>query len=222
MQEKTSSPTPSSPDIASLDIASDADVLRHSRLEDIQALAIGTLLVALGVTLFQHAGLLSGGTAGIAFLLHYVGGWSFGVAYFVINLPFYWIAWKHMGRAFTLRTALSVGLVSILCDWLPHHLVLAMIDPWLAAVLGGVLMGNGFLILFRHSASLGGLGILALIAQRKLGWRAGHVQMAFDALIVSSALLTVPLDRVVMSIAAALVLNLVIATNHRPGRYVAQ
>jgi uncharacterized membrane-anchored protein YitT (DUF2179 family) len=99
MQEKTSSPTPSSPDIASLDIASDADVLRHSRLEDIQALAIGTLLVALGVTLFQHAGLLSGGTAGIAFLLHYVGGWSFGVAYFVINLPFYWIAWKHMGNS---------------------------------------------------------------------------------------------------------------------------
>jgi uncharacterized membrane-anchored protein YitT (DUF2179 family) len=83
-------------------------------------------------------------------------------------------------------------------------------------------MGNGFLILFRHSASLGGLGILALIAQKKLGWRAGHVQMVFDALIVSSALLTVPLSRVVMSIIAVLVLNLVIATNHRPGRYVAQ
>jgi len=72
------------------------------------------------------------------------------------------------------------------------------------------------------SCQPGRAGNSGLIAQKKLGWRAGHVQMAFDALIVSSALLTVPLDRVVMSIIAVLVLNLVIATNHRPGRYVAQ
>lgn len=184
-------------------------------------MVIGTLLVALGVILFQHVGLLSGGTAGIAFLLHYVGGWSFGAVFFFINLPFYVLAWRHMGRSFTLRTAVAVALVSVFCDWLPKQFVVAMIDPWLAAVLGGILMGNGFLILFRHRASLGGLGALALIAQKKLGWRAGHVQMVFDALIVSSALLTVPIERVVMSIAAAIVLNLVIAINHRPGRYVA-
>lgn len=196
--------------------------LRHTPLEDLQALLIGTLLVALAVTLFQHAGLLSGGTAGIAFLMHYLGGWSFGLAYFVINLPFYWIAWRHMGRAFTLRTLAAVVLVAVMSDWLPRHLVLASMDDWLAALLGGVLMGNGFLVLFRHQASLGGLGILALLAQKKRGWRAGHVQMAMDAAIVAAALATVPLPRVALSIAAALVLNLVIATNHRPGRYVAQ
>jgi hypothetical protein len=43
-----------------------------------------------------------------------------------------------------------------------------------------------------------------------------------DAAIVCAALATVPLDRVALSVAAAVVLNLVIATNHRPGRYVAQ
>ena len=212
--------TPSAPSPAP--VVLDDDVLRHSHLEDVQALLIGTLLVALGVTLFQHTGLLSGGTAGIAFLMHYVGGWPFGVAYFLINIPFYWMAWRHMGRAFTLRTVAAVATVSMLCDWLPRHLALAMLDPWLAAVLGGVLMGNGFLILFRHQASLGGLGIVALIAQKQRGWRAGHVQLAFDAVIVTSALLTVPLQRVVMSIVAVVVLNIVLATNHRPGRYVAQ
>lgn len=197
-------------------------ILRHTLLEDIQALVIGTLLVALAVTLFKAAGLLSGGTAGIAFLMHYLAGWPFGIVFFVINLPFYWVAWRHMGRAFTLRTVAAVVLVSVLADGLPQHLVLASIDPWLAAVLGGVLMGNGFLILFRHHASLGGLGILALLAQKKRGWRAGHVQMAVDAVIVAAALATVPLPRVLMSVLAVVVLNLVIATNHRPGRYVAQ
>jgi uncharacterized membrane-anchored protein YitT (DUF2179 family) len=200
----------------------DPSTLRHTPLEDLQALLIGTLLVSLAVTLFQHAGLLSGGTAGIAFLAHYLGGWSFGLAYFVINLPFYWLAWRHMGRSFTLRTLAAVVLVAVMSDWLPRHLVLASLDAWLAALLGGVLMGNGFLVLFRHQASLGGLGILALLAQKKKGWRAGHVQMAMDAAIVCAALATVPLDRVALSVAAAVVLNLVIATNHRPGRYVAQ
>ncbi|HEY0819508.1 MAG TPA: YitT family protein [Rhizobacter sp.] len=200
----------------------DPSTLRHTPLEDLQALLIGTLLVSLAVTLFQHAGLLSGGTAGIAFLAHYLGGWSFGLAYFVINLPFYWLAWRHMGKSFTLRTLAAVVLVAVMSDWLPRHLVLASLDAWLAALLGGVLMGNGFLVLFRHQASLGGLGILALLAQKKKGWRAGHVQMAMDATIVCAALATVPLDRVALSVAAAVVLNLVLATNHRPGRYVAQ
>jgi uncharacterized membrane-anchored protein YitT (DUF2179 family) len=37
----------------------------------VQALVTGTLFVALGVVLFRHAGLVTGGTAGIAFVLHY-------------------------------------------------------------------------------------------------------------------------------------------------------
>lgn len=205
------------------DPAAPADpALQHSLLEDLQALLIGTLLVALAVTMFKHAGLLSGGTAGIAFLLHYAGGWPFGAAYFVINLPFYWLAWRHMGHSFTLRTFAAVLLVSALSDWLPQHLGFARLDPWLAAVLGGVLMGNGFLVLFRHRASLGGMGIVALLLQQTRGWRAGHVQMAVDAAVVCAAIATVPWPRVALSVAAAVVLNLVIATNHRPGRYVGQ
>ncbi len=196
--------------------------LRHGPLEDAQALLIGTLLVSLAVAMFRHAGLLSGGTAGIAFLVHYAGVASFGLAYFVINLPFYWIAWRHMGRAFTLKTLAAVTLVSVLGDLLPRYIAFSLLEPWLAAVLGGVLMGNGFLILFRHHASLGGLGILALLLQKTRGWRAGYVQMAVDAAIVVAAIATVPWPRVAMSVLGAVVLNLVIATNHRPGRYVAQ
>ena len=44
--------------------------------------------------------------------------------------------------------------------------------------------------------------------------------LLFFALL--GTLLTVPLPRVLMSVLAVVVLNLVIATNHRPGRYVAQ
>ena len=65
---------------------------RHSLFDDLQGLATGTLFVALGLVLLRNAGLLTGGTAGIALVLHYASGWRFGLLFFVINLPFYALA----------------------------------------------------------------------------------------------------------------------------------
>ena len=83
-----------------------------------------------------------------------------------------------------------------------------------------MLAGIGLLILFRHGSSLGGFSILALLAQERLGWRAGYVMMALDACVVVAALLVVPPLNVLISAAGVVVLNLVLAFNHRPGRYL--
>ena len=55
---------------------------RHTRSEDALALVTGTFFIALGVLFLGQARLLTGGTAGIAFLLHYAAGLSFGQAFF--------------------------------------------------------------------------------------------------------------------------------------------
>ena len=65
-------------------------------------------------------------------------------------------------------------------------------DPRYAILAGNLLIGIGVLIVFRHSASLGGFNVLALLAQERLGWRAGHVQMGFDVAVVLLALTVVP------------------------------
>ncbi|ACB32673.1 protein of unknown function DUF161 [Leptothrix cholodnii SP-6] len=202
--------------------AASAAVTRHSRFEDLQALLSGTLLIALAVLMYRHAGLLSGGTAGLAFLGHYASGWRFGTLFFLINLPFYWLAWRQMGRAFSVKTFLAVLLLSAESEVLPQLISFRTLEPLYAAVMGGLLMGTGFLILFRHRASLGGVGILALALQERRGWRAGHVQMAVDVMIVAMALWLVEPQKVLMSIAGAVALNMILAINHRPGRYIAQ
>ena len=69
----------------------------HKPYEDIMAMLLGTLFVALGVTFYTHAVLLTGSTAGITLLLNYLTGWGFGVWFFAINLPFYYLAIKRMG-----------------------------------------------------------------------------------------------------------------------------
>ncbi len=198
-----------------------AATLRHAWSDDLLALGTGTLFIALGLAMFQRAGLLTGGTAGIALLAHYASGWPFGALFFAINLPFYLLAWKRLGPAFALKTFASVSLLSLLATAVPHWADIARVDPWFAAVGGGLLMGAGFLMLFRHHASLGGLNVLVLWLQQRFGWRAGWVQLGIDATILAASVAWVEPRRIGLSIVGALALNLTLALNHRPGRYAA-
>lgn len=194
----------------------------HSLLEDIQALVSGTLLFAFAIVLFRQAGLLTGGTAGMAFLGHYASGWSFGALYFLINIPFYIFGLLALGKGFTLKTFCAVALLSLYSEVLPLWIHIESINPVFAAIIGGLLAGAGLLMLVRHRASLGGLGVMAIYLQKKRGWSAGTLQMIADGFIVCGALAIVEPTRVALSILGALVLNMVLAINHRPGRYFGQ
>lgn len=192
----------------------------HSLFEDAQAILTGALFVAFGITLLKHAGLLTGGTAGLAFLIHYATGWNFGVVFFALNLPFYGLALRTLGRPFMLKTLAAVGAMSLLADLLPRLVTFSHVDPLFAALMGGFLVGAGLLMLFRHKASLGGINVLAIHLQEQRGWRAGAVQMALDCAIVAAAFAVVEPRLIVLSIVGAIALNLVVAVNHKPGRYL--
>ena len=194
---------------------------RHSAFDDAQALLTGVLFVAIGLALFRQAGLLTGGTAGIAFVLHYAAGTPFGLAFFLINLPFYVLAWRRMGARFTLKTFAAVTLLSLVTEALPGWWALQWVNPGFAAIAGGLLTGAGFLILFRHQASLGGINVLVLWLQERFGWRAGHVQMAIDVAILLAASGWVDTPRLAWSVLGAVALNFALAVNHRPDRYLA-
>ena len=192
----------------------------HSLSEDIQALLVAPLFVAFAVMLFRQAGLLTGGTVGLAFLIHYASAWPMGAVVFAINLPFYVFAVRALGWEFAVKTFVAVSLLAIYTEVLPRLISIRSIDPLFAAVMAGFLTGVGLLILIRHKASLGGLGVMAIYLQNSRGWPAGKVQMAADVLIVGGALLVRDPLSVGLSIVGALALNLVIAVNHKTGRYV--
>lgn len=194
---------------------------QHSLLEDAQGVIAGSMLASLGIVLLSGAGLLTGGTVGVAFLAHYLGNVSFGTAFFLINLPFYYLAYRRMGIAFTVKTFITVGLTSFLSSWLPHLLVFTHINPVAAACFGGVLVGAGMLALFRHRSSLGGFGILALYLQDRFGWKAGYIQLCFDAMVLTASFFLASPFIILCSVLCAVVLNLTLAVNHRRDRYIA-
>jgi uncharacterized membrane-anchored protein YitT (DUF2179 family) len=193
---------------------------RHSVIEDVQAIAAGSMLAALGVTMLAAAGLLIGGTAGLGFLVRYSTGLSFGLVFFALNLPFYWLAYRRMGLAFTVKTFSAVALTSVLTEVLPTLIGFDHLHPVAAALFGGLLIGMGMLAPFRHRASLGGFGILALYLQDRFGWRAGVVQLGLDLLVLALSFFVANPAVIFFSILAAATLNLTLAINHRTDRYV--
>lgn len=192
----------------------------HSLFEDAQSLLVAPLVAAFALLLLKEGGLLTGGTVGIAFLIHYASGWPLGAVLFVINLPFYALAVRAMGRDFTVKTFIAVSLLALYTELLPQWVALQSVDRLFAAVMGGFLAGIAILMLIRHRSSLGGLGILVVHLQNTRGWRAGKVQMAADCLILAAAVFVRDPLSVALSIVGAGALNLVIAVNHKAGRYM--
>jgi uncharacterized membrane-anchored protein YitT (DUF2179 family) len=112
-------------------------------------------------------------------------------------------------------------MLSVISIYLPQYVSFATLNPAVGAVLFGFLSGSALLALFRHGASLGGVGIMALYIQDKTGFKAGWTQLIFDACVFAIALTLRDVTTVAWSFLGALVVNLVIAMNHRRDRYIA-
>ncbi|QFT82131.1 hypothetical protein FIU89_16010 [Roseovarius sp. THAF27] len=201
--------------------STDPPTVPHSPIEDAQGIALGVLLCGVGIHILTTVGLITGQTAGVAVILSYLSGWSFGVVFFLINLPFYALAYGKLGLEFTIKSLVSVGLLSLVTDFLPLGFTIEHLHPALGAVIFGATVGMGLLAMFRHKSSLGGLGVVAFWVQEKTGFRAGYVQLMTDAVIFTVAALLFPLSVVGWSLLGALVLNLVITFNHNRKRYIA-
>lgn len=195
-------------------------VVPHRFYEDVLAMLLGTSMVALGVSIYAKAMLLTGGSAGLALLISYASQQDFGTVFFVINLPFYVLAWLRMGWRFTLRTFVAVGLVTLFSRLTGQWIAFAHVDPVYAAVMAGILCGNGLLMLFRHHTGLGGLNILALYIQERVGLRAGLFQLGVDLAILAGSYFVLDASQMLLSVVSAVVLNMVLAINHRSDRYL--
>ena len=192
----------------------------HTTQEDWIAILIGTFLTAQGVFFLQSASLLTGGVAGLTLIITQVTSLSFGTLFFLINCPFYLMAWKRFGKQFAIRSVVSGALVAIFTDHIGKFMQISTVNDLYNAVLGGLLIGLGMLILFRHRSSLGGFNILCLYIQDRTGVSIGKTQLAIDCVILVISYFFVSPWVILYSIIGAIVLNLILAMNHKPSRYI--
>lgn len=194
---------------------------QHSKIEDALAMLIGTFILSFAMVLLKQAGIMTGGTAGLSLLIHYITDIQFGILFFLINIPFYYFAYKKMGLALVLKTFIAVALLAGFTETIPHFVQLSTVHPIYATVFANVLMGVSFLILFRHRSSLGGINLLVLYLQERFKIPAGKAQMGIDVMILLVSLFFVDWKLILISIFGAVILNSIILLNHKTSRYVA-
>lgn len=194
-------------------------------MDDALGILCGTVVVSVALFLLRAGGVVTGGTAGLTLLLDYTTPLPFGPLFLLVNLPFFALAIRGKGWGFVLRSGLAIALVSAFASF---HAIEGIgvlgdiaLNPFYAATIGAAVAAVGIIILFRHGASMGGFNIIGLILQERFGLRAGYVMLVGDAAVVLSSLAIAPWPVLAASALGVVVMNVVIAVNHRPGRYVA-
>lgn len=193
----------------------------HTLVEDALGYVTSIVVSSLGLYLIQTVGAVTGGTAGLSLLVSYWTGLPFEVLFVLVNLPFFGLALSKKGVWFTVRSLGCVIAVSAMTRVHAELLPLDGLDTIYGVVAGNLLVGLGLLVIFRHGASLGGFNVLALVLQERLDLRAGYVQMGLDLSVILLALAVVSPATVLLSALGAVILNIILAFNHRPGRYLA-
>lgn len=179
----------------------------------------GCTLLALGLLLMKSAGIVTAGIAGVALLFSYHLPLGVGLLFFVLNVPFLLLAAATLGRGFTLRTALAIGLIFALTALAQAAVDITFVHPAFAALAGGTAMGVGILALIRHNTGVGGVNIVALWAEKRRGGSVGRLHMVLDGGVLLAAWFTLGWAQWGWSVLSTLAINLVLVAYHKPGRY---
>ncbi|MBK4765268.1 MAG: YitT family protein [Pantoea sp. Brub] len=182
----------------------------YLHIKDTLAIVFSNLIISFSVIILKQSGALTGSTSGIAFLISYVSPLSFSSSFFLINLPFYLLSFNLMGLEFTLKTFFSVGLVSIFTYMHPLFVHFSAINPFYAILLSNIIASIGFIILFHHKTSFGGINILSLWLQNRLGINFVKLQMFIDAIVMLISFFIVSLPILLTSVIGSTILNYII------------
>ncbi|MBA4495235.1 YitT family protein [Paenactinomyces guangxiensis] len=148
---------------------------------------LGAVLVAVGLEIFLVPNqVIDGGIVGISIMLSHLTGLNLGLLLFVLNLPFFFLGYKQIGKTFALSTLFGVVMMSIGTNVL-HPVPGLTRDPLLAAVFGGIILGIGVGMVIRYGGSLDGTEILAILFNKKLPFSVGQIVLFLNLFILGSA-----------------------------------
>jgi uncharacterized membrane-anchored protein YitT (DUF2179 family) len=174
-------------------------------LRDYLMMTVGAVIMSLGLLWFLDPyQVTAGGVSGISIVLKNTFGLPLGMTMLAMNAPLFLIGLKVLGKRFGIRTLYGFVMFSLMVDLIDNVLyglildtepyllsdpgnvqILKDLDPLLAAIFGGLLLGSGLGLVFRAQGSTGGSDIIAQMAVKYKISTAGQAFMVFDFLVIS-------------------------------------
>lgn len=150
-------------------------------------MTIGAALAALSIEVFLVPNnIIDGGIIGVGLILNILTGLPFGVLILVLNLPFLFAGYKHIGKNFFLSSTFAIVALAII------EVGLKGLDPFtseplLATVFGGLMLGIGVGLVIRNGGALDGTEILGILLTKKIPYSVGEFVMFMNIFIFSWA-----------------------------------
>ena len=149
-------------------------------------ITLGAIVMSIGLEQFLIPNrIMDGGIVGISIILAHLTGWKLGLFLFVLNLPFFFLGYKQIGKTFALSTLYGITVLSVSTALL-HHSDPFTNDMLLATFFGGISIGAGIGIVIRYGGSLDGTEILAILATKKMPFSVGEFVMFLNVFIFAA------------------------------------
>ncbi|MHC1684786.1 MAG: YitT family protein [Clostridiaceae bacterium] len=163
---------------------------------------IGAIIYSIGLEIFLIPNdIIDGGVVGISIMISHFTTVPLGVLTFALNIPFFIIGYKHIGKTFTISTLFAVVCYSIGITFLKPIPGITQ-DIMLAAIFGGVIIGIGIGIIIRNGGSTDGTEIVAIIYDKRISFSVGEIVLFFNFFILSISGFIYGFDRAMYSLIA--------------------
>lgn len=151
---------------------------------------IGSFLAAFAIEVFFIPNdLIDGGIVGVAMIL----GQLFGTAYIPVflilfNLPFLFLAYRSIGKAFLVHMIVAVLLFSVSMTFISNILHITFTGEYLEVVVtGGAILGVGLGLIIRSGGCLDGTEILGILLNRRFGFTVGQIVLFCNLFVFAAA-----------------------------------
>lgn len=146
-------------------------------------ITIGAVMAAVALECFLLPNtVLDGGVNGISIIISKLFDLPLSILVVLLNIPFMYIGYKHLGKAFLFRTIYAIVAFSLFLE-LAAELGTFTEEILLATVFGGMILGVGVGLIIRFGGCIDGTESLAMVISKKTNLSVGQIVLIFNLVI---------------------------------------
>ena len=140
---------------------------------------------------YQPNDIAFGGITGVAQIIQvFLPAAPVGVVTILLNVPLFLLGWRLLGGKLLLSSLYAMAVTSLAIDVVDHLFTFPPMDPMLAAIFGGVILGATLGVVFLRGATTGGTDLIARLLKLALPWLPmGRLVLAVDLVVIAATAL---------------------------------
>ena len=156
-------------------------------VRDYAWIALGSVLYSLSFDWFYVPNQIGfGGLTALGMILNHLSpAIPIGTVVLVLNIPIFILGWKFLGGHTLVSSLFAMAATSVLVDLIAAIYTFPPMDPMLAAIFGGVLLGVSMGMIFSKGATTGGTDLIARLLKLPFAWLPmGKIIMVVDLVML--------------------------------------